>query len=83
MTTPTPRSMTLLPPPPTHCQVCAAYHHPDEPHNLHSMYYQVKFNQEHGRAPTCDDALADCPPDVQAGVREVLRRRGLLKEEQS
>jgi hypothetical protein len=73
-----PKSMTLLPPAPGNCQVCAAYHHPDEPHNLRSLYYQIKFQQEHGRPPTWDDALAHCQPDVQTGVREVLRRRGLL-----
>lgn len=43
--TPTPRAMTLLPPPPTHCQECATVHLPEQPHNKLSLFYQAKSNR--------------------------------------
>lgn len=52
MATPTElKTMTLLPPAPGRCVECANIHEPDHPHNLLSLYYQVKFYQEHGAAP--------------------------------
>lgn len=54
------KTMTLLPPAPGRCVECASIHDPDQPHNLLSLYYQVKFFQEHGRTPDWNDATAHC-----------------------
>ena len=52
--------MTILPPAPDCCQVCATKHEPHLPHNPQSFYWQFKFNIQHGRVPTWKDALAHC-----------------------
>lgn len=57
MTT-TQSTMTLLPPTPGTCPVCATKHDPAHPHNAQSLYYQMRFYGLHGRWPTWADALA-------------------------
>lgn len=52
------------------CPICAAYHHPDYPHNWHSLYYQMRFRQDHGRFATRDDAIAHCPKAVRDTLPE-------------
>lgn len=69
--------MFLLPPAPHLCQDCAAQHAPDQPHNAQAMFYQVKFQMEHGRAPTWADAYAHCAPGLQAAWRAALIERGV------
>jgi len=59
------KPFTMLPPAKGKCQVCAADHTPDMPHNRDSLYYQMAFKQAHGRWPTWADALAHCTPEVQ------------------
>lgn len=59
------RSMTLMSPAPDKCPVCAVKHSPGFPHDRESLYYQVKFNMEHGRVPTWLDAMAHCTDQVK------------------
>lgn len=58
-------SMKLLPPAPNLCQECARDHPKDQPHNQQSLFYQVKFNMEHGRSPTWIDAMAHCSDETK------------------
>lgn len=72
-------SMTLLPPAPGKCRVCATEHDPALPHNRDSLYYQMAFHQQHDRWPTWDDAMAHCADEVKARWKEaydqVMRER--------
>ena len=58
-------SLSILPPPPGHCQECAVEHEPDQPHNRDSLFYAFIFNAQHNRSPTWVDAMAHCPQAVQ------------------
>lgn len=58
--------MMLLPPAPGLCQTCAVDHPSDEPHDVQSLYYQVKFKMEHGREPTWEDALTHVSDEMHA-----------------
>lgn len=51
---------TLTPAPDGTCSQCAVDHHPEQPHNCESLYYQYAFYAEHARWPTWEDALAHC-----------------------
>ena len=73
-----PKTLTLLPPAPGRCQECGIFHEPAGPHNPDSLFYQVKFFQEHERYPTWADALAHCTPDVQARWRAELAEHGIV-----
>jgi len=64
--------MTLLPPRKDLCQECSVKHDPTLPHNKDSLYYQFKFNKEHDRAPTWDDAMAHCTEEVKETWRVAL-----------
>ena len=68
------KTMTLLPPAPGKCVVCAVAHSPEEPHNRQSLYYQLRFFQEHGRIPTWDDAMSHCAPAILAAWHDELRK---------
>lgn len=74
-------AMTMLPPRPDVCQVCAVDHAWDQPHNKQSLYYQYHFHAEHGRWPTWTDAMAHCTPEIQAawraGLIEQHKKHGL------
>jgi len=72
------KRMQLLPPRPGACPECARYpaHKPHEPHDRNSLYYQTKFNMEHGFAPTWQDAMAHCTLEVQVKWERELRARG-------
>lgn len=70
-------SMTLLPPAPDKCQVCAADHGPEEPHNPESLYWAMARNMEGKPSPTWEDALAHCDEDVQKASAEVLAKHGV------
>jgi hypothetical protein len=74
-------AMTMLPCRPDVCQECAVDHAHDQPHNQQSLYYRVKFQAEHGRAPTWTDAMAHCSPEVRAQWRprliEQMQKHGL------
>src|SRR4051794_40820857 len=57
-------SMMLLPPAGDHCSECGTKHHPDEPHNPESLYWQTKRSLAGLPPATWEDALAHCPPEV-------------------
>lgn len=68
----------LFPPGEGKCPICAAKHLPEIPHNRDSLYYQMRFLQEHGRFPTWRDAAAHCPPDVKRIFAEEYAKRGII-----
>ena len=59
-------NIKVMPPRPGACQVCAAFHSPDSPHDVNSLYYRIKFRQKHGRYPTAEDAEGDANGRNQA-----------------
>ena len=70
-------SMMLLPPRADVCQECACDHDPRFPHNPESFYWQMKFNMEHGRRATWNDALAHCTDEVRSVWIKSLREHGV------
>lgn len=64
--------LLLLPPALGMCAWCAVAHEPDQPHNQQSLYYQIKFQAIHGRAPTWSDAMAHCSDELKAAWKEKL-----------
>lgn len=70
-------SMTLVPPEPGLCQECATDHRPNLPHNAQSIYYQTKFQMEHGRAATWNDAMEHCSDKMKDLWIEKLRDFGI------
>ena len=71
---------TLLKPAPDKCQECAVDHFPEQPHNKDSLYYQVRFEMGHGRAPTWADAISHCSDKLKKAWREELILRGVWSE---
>lgn len=74
--------MTLAPPLAGTCPECAVKHDPAMPHNAHSLYYQYKFRQKHGRSPDWNDAMAHCTSEVRALWIEALAKHGVIVEAQ-
>ena len=72
-----PMNWFMLPPPADCCQECAVKHEPWNAHDAQSLYYQMKFNAEHGRSPTWLDAIAHCTPELQKAWKEGLRKKGV------
>lgn len=70
-------AMMLLPPPADVCQECARDHDPDMPHDKQSLYYQMKFQLEHGRGATWADAMAHCSDEIKALWTEELQKLGV------
>lgn len=66
----------VMPPAPDRCQICAAKHGPEEPHNAQSLYYQTIFSGMHGRAATWADAIAHCSPELGQRWKEALADGG-------
>ena len=75
------KDFILLPPRPGTCPACAVNHDPAAPHDRDSLYYQMRFYQEHGRFPTWGDAMAHCEEYVRDIWRVELARRGVAQEE--
>lgn len=71
------KDMVILPPAPGKCPVCAVKHDPGQPHNLHSLYYQMKFRQQHDRAPKWADAMAHCDEETQRAWIRGLAEHGI------
>jgi len=59
------------------CEVCATAHAIELPHNAQSLFYQTRFNIEHGRAATWTDAMEHCALELQALWREKLIEIGV------
>jgi hypothetical protein len=70
----------LFPPAPDKCQVCAAEHEPEQPHNQQSVFYQVQFHIKHKRFPCWSDAIAHCAPETQKLWKRELIKRGAWSE---
>ncbi len=68
-------AVQILPPGEGRCPVCAAAHAPELPHNKDSLYYQMRFRQQHGRFPTWKDAAAHCSPEVERILEKELAKR--------
>lgn len=79
MKTPTPNGgvMMLMPPPEDKCQVCARDIHPGAPHDATTLYYGTWFQMVHGRAPTWEDAMAECDEVTKAAWTAALTERGV------
>ncbi len=58
--TPSNTKMSMLPAKEGTCEHCAVAHEPEAPHNAQSLFYQMRFFNEHNRWPTWLDALAHC-----------------------
>lgn len=56
------------------CQECGTEHIPELPHNWQSLYYQMKFYQEHGRFPTWEDAMSHCDEDIKQRWTEEMAK---------
>ena len=39
------------------CRICAVRHRKDQPHDVRSVYYIVRFRQRYGREPDIFDAM--------------------------
>lgn len=74
------RKMQLLPPAPGRCQECAVDHPPELPHDATSLYYQTKFNMEHGRGATWADAMAHCTDEMKDAWTESLAKGGITTD---
>jgi hypothetical protein len=59
------------------CPECAVAHDPSQPHNQHSLAYQYKFYDMHGRWPTWADAIAHCSEEVKKFWTEALLEHGI------
>lgn len=70
----------ILPPKPGTCPVCAVGHKANQPHNPESLYYQMKFRQQHGRFPTWADAMAHCEEHIRKMWIDALAERGVIVE---
>lgn len=67
----------LVPAAPGTCLECAAIHHPNDPHNAQSLFYQYRFYSIYGRWPTWDDALSHCPDKIKEIWRRELSALGI------
>lgn len=71
------KTFSLLPPAPDKCLECASEHPLEHPHNRDSLFYQIKFRQEHGRDPTWNDAMRHCTEEMQRTWRKALWEIGI------
>lgn len=69
--------MTLLPPKPCVCQLCAVDHHPSAPHDQTSLHYRKWFYEHNRRLPTWADAMAHCSDNTKEDWTEALKTRGI------
>lgn len=69
--------MTLLPPAPGKCQECATAHAPEQPHNAQSLFYQTKFQMEHGRGANWKDAMEHCDSLMKKFWKAELKKMGV------
>lgn len=71
----------LLPPKRGSCLICATEHKSVLPHNQQSIFYQIRFRDQHGRNPTWHDACAHLPDPLReialAKAKEVVEENGL------
>ncbi|MGI6234465.1 MAG: hypothetical protein ACOYI6_04320 [Christensenellales bacterium] len=71
------QEMRILPPGPGKCPVCAVEHDAQQPHDAQSLYYRMKFRQQHGRFPTWWDAMAHCDQATKDLWLDELKANGV------
>lgn len=76
-----PEKIRILLPRDGTCPECAAIHDAKSPHYRGSLYYQMRFQQKHGRLPTWRDALAHCPKIITEEAIRYLREKGVPEDE--
>lgn len=74
---PAPGCIALIPPPEGHCPECAEQHDPENFHNAQSIFYQAKFQLEHERMPTWEDAMSHCAADHKDKLKKALTDAGV------
>ena len=70
-------TMLMMPAAPGKCEMCGAEHAPELPHNAQSIFYAVRFNQLHGRAPNWIDAMEHCTDEMKEMWIEALADQGV------
>lgn len=68
---------TLLPPAPGACQVCAADHAPEQPHNPDSLYWATAREIAGEGPPTWELGMAHCSADMREWWIGKLEERGV------
>ncbi len=61
---------SMLPAAPGLCVTCATKHDAIHPHNATSLFYQFRFANQHGRAPTWADAIAHLSEAMRVVARD-------------
>lgn len=69
---------TLMPAAPDACQVCAANHTPEEPHNPDSLYWQTARHIAGEDPPTWELALAHVEEPLRQGWVDELAKHGIV-----
>lgn len=75
--TPGTMTMFMMPAAPGKCEMCGSEHEPELPHNAQSLFYAVRFNAEHGRAPNWLDAMEHCTQEMKDLWTAALIERGV------
>ena len=70
------KPMRLLPAKPGTCIQCASNHEPGLPHNAESLYYQMRFQMEHGRSATWADACAHLSDTIREEWKAAMKSLG-------
>ncbi len=68
--------LSLLPPAPDKCQICAVKHPPEQPHDATSLYFAF-YQQSIGKPATWAEAITHCSPVVKACWTAHLRNLGI------
>lgn len=68
----------LVPPAPDACQICAARHAPEQPHNPESLYWATKRALAGEPRPTWRDALAHVDEPLRRSWIAALKGRGVV-----
>lgn len=72
--------LKIISPMPGACPICATRHHPEQPHDKDSLYYQNMFRKKYKRFPTWNDAMSHCSETVKIEFTKKLARRGIIIE---
>jgi hypothetical protein len=76
-------TLKLLPPAPNKCPLCATEHNANSAHNKTSLFYAVRFLQQHGREATWSDAIAHLGPLTKMLWQQELTKRGIWTDHPS
>lgn len=70
-------TMMLLPVAPDRCQVCAAKHEPEMPHDAQSIYWAMAARMQGKPAPTWKLAMEHCSPEMRRAWTDELKKMGV------